>query len=424
MDAFMPPELEAQITAHRERLAKLLPQQLRLLAEVLRRARRYGYCWAQQRTLAEAIGGAKSTVASDLRDFAALDLMRILKADVASRSGAYAEALGRSDVLVPAVGLDQALSDLRVAHRRASLDSFTSRETHVAGEARLGRPRTQRAGDARSSRSARPRAAGREPNATVRDRVRPAAVNDRKADAPLAANGDALHEFRPKPLQGPTSSPVTSSSRTQAEKQTTLRPRDAVRENDGDDDRVRLLVSEGFEPGCAASFARCFSRERIAANIVLGRHRRPGVQSPGAYLRGMIQRDDAAAAIDPRSEAAAAVRGATPMRRISTGKGAVVRATEPRAASSTASTRLTGAAATTTAADARPPIASARTCELDGLSADERERLTQRARDEVRRRHAFLGARVLDAWGPLLEAAATRTMRELVQSAAPIGAAR
>jgi len=421
MDALMPPELEAQITAHRERLAELLPQQLRLLAEVLRRARRYGYCWAQQRTLAEAIGGAKSTVASDLRDFAALDLMRILKADVASRSGAYAEALGRSDVLVPAMGVEQALCDLRIAQRRtARLARVGTTGTTIAADAgvRLGRPRQTRP-TTYSERSARSRAAGTGTNATVLDRVRPGTV--REDEKRVSAD-----EFRPKARPGLILSSVTSFVNLQAS--TTPRACDAVRENDAEDDRVRLLVAEGFEPGCVASFAASFDRARIARNIALGRHRRPGVQSPGAYLRGMIQRDDAAAVLDPRSEAAA-VR-ATPMRRISTGEGqgAVVRATEPRAASSTAlptaSTRLAGAASTATAPGAPPPIASARTCELDGLSAGERERLTQRARDKVRRRHAFLGARVLDAWGPFLEAATMRTMRELVQSAAPIGAAR
>jgi len=398
MDVLMPPELEAQITAHRERLAELLPQQLQLLAEVLRRARRYGYCWAQQRTLAEAIGGAKSTVASDLRDFAALELMRILKADVASRSGAYAEALGRSDVLVPAVGVEQALCDLRIAQRRtARLARLGTPGATIAADAgvRLGRPRQTRP-TTYSERSARSRAAGTGTNATVRDRVRPGTVQD--------VERRAADEFRPKARPGLILSSVTSFVNLQAS--TTPRACDAVRENDAEDDRVRLLVAEGFEPGCAASFARCFDRERIARNIALGRHRRPGVQSPGAYLRGMIQRDDAAAVLDPRSEAAA-----------------VRVAIEPRTASSTtAPTRASGAAST--AAGAPPPIASARTCELDGLSPGERERLTQRARDEVRRRHAFLGARVLDAWGPLLEAATTRTMRELVQSAAPMGAAR
>jgi len=316
MDALMPPELEAQITAHRERLAELLPQQLQLLAEVLRRARRYGYCWAQQRTLAEAIGGAKSTVASDLRDFAALDLMRILKADVASRSGAYAEALGRSDVLVPAVGVEQALCDLRIAQRRtARLARVGATGTTIAADAgvRLGRPR-----QSRPTRSARPRAAGTETNATVLDRVRPGTVQDVERRA-----GD---EFRPKARPGLTLSSVTSFVNLQAS--TTARACDAVRENDAEDDRVRLLVAEGFDASGAASFAASFDRARIARNIALGRHRRPGVQSPGAYLRGMIQRDDAAAVLDPRSEAAA-VR-ATPMRRISTGEGAVVRATEPQ----------------------------------------------------------------------------------------------
>jgi len=421
MDALMPPELEAQITAHRERLAELLPQQLRLLAEVLRRARRYGYCWAQQRTLAEAIGGAKSTVASDLRDFAALDLMRILKADVASCSGAYAEALGRSDVLVPAVGVEQAMCDLRIAQRRtARLARVETTGTTIAADAgvRLGRPRQTRP-TPHSEGSARSRAAGTGTNATVLDRVRPGTV--REDDKRVSAD-----EFRPKARPGPRLSSVTPSSNLISSAQTTLRPRNAVPKAD-DDERTALLVAEGFDPGSAASFAASFERERIARNIALGRHRRPGVQSPGAYLRGMIQRDDAAAAIDPRSEAAA-FRGATPMRRISTGEGAVVRATEPRAASTTASptmsTRRAGAASTSTAPGAPPPIVRARTCAFDGLSAGERERLTQRARDEVRRRHAFLGARVLDAWGPLLEAATMRTMRELVHGTVPMGAAR
>jgi len=400
MDALMPPELEAQITAHRERLAELLPQQLRLLAEVLRRARRYGYCWAQQRTLAEAIGGAKSTVASDLREFAALDLMRILKADVASRSGAYAEALGRSDVLVPAVGVEQALCDLRIAQRRtARLARVGTTGTTGAADAgvRLGRPRQTRP-TTHAERSARSRAAGTGTDATVRDRVRPGTV--REDEKRVSAD-----EFRPKARPGPRLSSVTPSSNLISSARATLRPRDAVPKAD-DDERTALLVAEGFDPGSAAAFATCFDRERIARNIALGRHRRPGVQSPGAYLRGMIQRDDAAAVLDPHSEAAA-----------------VRVAIEPRTASSTtAPTRASGAAST--AAGAPPPIASARTCELDGLSSGERERLTQRARDEVRRRHAFLGARVLDAWGPLLEAAATRTMRELVHGAAPIGAAR
>jgi len=382
---------------------------------VLRRARRYGYCWAQQRTLAEAIGGAKSTVASDLRDFAALDLMRILKADVASRSGAYAEALGRSDVLVPAVGVEQALCDLRIAQRRtARLARVGATGTTIAADAgvRLGRPRQTRP-TTHAERSARPRAAGTGTNATVSDRVRPGTVQ--------GVEGRAADEFRPKARPGPRLSSVTSSSNLISSARATLRSRDAVPKAD-DDERTALLVAEGFDPGSAVAFAASFERERIARNIALGRHRRPGVQSPGAYLRGMIQRDDAAAALDPYSEAAA-VRGATPMRRISTGEGAVVRAASPTA-SPTMSTRRAGAASTATAPGAPPPIARTRTCEFDGLSPGERERLTQRARDEVRRRHAFLGARVLDAWGPLLEAATMRTMRELVQSTAPIGAAR
>jgi hypothetical protein len=63
MSPALPEQIEEQIAIFRDRIRALLPEQIRLLSHILVLARRYGYCWAQQRVLAERVKSAKSTVA-------------------------------------------------------------------------------------------------------------------------------------------------------------------------------------------------------------------------------------------------------------------------------------------------------------------------------------------------------------------------
>ncbi len=385
MNTALPSEIDAKIALLRDALQVLKPAQCRLLSIVLGLARPYGYCWAQQRTLATCVGSAKSTVADDLRTFYALGLVRILKAEVARAYGDYEKAKGRSDVIVPAFGLDQAMADLRAAEEARS-------RAARAEKSRIGRPRVVRKKPPRGSA----RSAGAFGGGTTPRPPRSRAASKSGPTIPVASDKNV--DFRPKAPTGPeptsrTQSVPISKSRALA----ALPTSDAVRKD------AEALISEGLDRKAAIQLAKIFVGRPglIARNIALGEHRTKA--NPPGWLTTAIRGDYASARISVGSEADAVRRAERPVRAMPS---------RPQNAEIPSRTPLT-------AAPKPPPIATKKPEPEIQISPETQARLSARAWEEIRKTHAYLGT--FSQTHPVIRGAMSRTIRRLYESESAFG---
>lgn len=369
------PDFEARLAPIRATIASLIPEQRRLLAALLVLSRRHGYSWAQQRVIAERVNSPRTTVAGDLRLLAGLGLIRVVKPDMAAEFG-FTEAMGRSDVIVPVLGVDQVMAELRAA------DAVRDRAAR-AGSVRVGRPR----------------------GILPRNRPRTAQVANPKFPTVKTSNSsDRRPEFRPKDsesLKTNLSHSVSISSRKSIATQAS-RVRDAPRESDPQpvrDDTIALMA-EGLTPVAATNLARAFASRPgvIARNITLGEHRTKA--NPPGWLTTAIRGDYASVRVSPDSEAAAVRRSEQPS----------VPRSRPASPPGEKAVRTLPPAALWQSVPLA--IAPSKATSMD-LSPETRERLTVRAWEDVRKTHAYLG--IFSQEHPVIRGAISRAVRKLYE---------
>jgi hypothetical protein len=175
-----------------------------------------------------------------------------------------------------------------------------------------------------------------------------------------------------------------------------------------------LLIAEGVTPARARSFAAIFEPERIERNIALGLHRTKN--NPPAYLLRLIQDDAASKRIVPGSEAdqvrqrerSGALRG-----RIGPVKALEAREPVPSAVSpAQPKQRASEAICGTFSGSSESP--GGVEDPLEALSPEDRDGYARRAREEVLRANAWLGASARDSHGPLMQAMIRTQLRAML----------
>jgi hypothetical protein len=174
-----------------------------------------------------------------------------------------------------------------------------------------------------------------------------------------------------------------------------------------------LLIAEGVTPKRAGELAQVFDCDQIERNVALGLHR--GKKNPPGYLLTLIRDDPASRRITPGSEADQIRRRERPaVRREQNGpvKAREARESVPRAVLPSQPKQRASEAICGTFPGAKDP--------LEALSPEDRDRYTQRAREEVLRANAWLGAAVYECNGPLMQAMIRTQLRAML--ATPEGA--
>jgi hypothetical protein len=152
-----------------------------------------------------------------------------------------------------------------------------------------------------------------------------------------------------------------------------------------------LLIAEGVTPKRAGEFAQLFDHDQIERTIVLGLHRTK--KNPPGYLLTLIRDDPASRRIAPGSEAdrvrqherSAALRGQIGPAKALEAREPVPGAVSPVQPKQRASEAICG----TFSGESEPPPEVKDP--LEALSPEDRDRYTQRAREEVLRANAWLG---------------------------------
>jgi hypothetical protein len=185
-----------------------------------------------------------------------------------------------------------------------------------------------------------------------------------------------------------------------------------------------LLIAEGVTPARARSFAAIFELEHIERNVALGLHRTKN--NPPAYLLRLIQDDAASKRIVPGSEAdqvrqrerSGALRG-----RISPVQAREAREPVPGAVSPSQVKQCASKAMYGTFSGVSEPPGGVED-PLEALPPEERDRYARRAREEVLRANAWLGATARES-NPIMQAMIRKQLRAMLgtrEAAVPPGA--
>jgi hypothetical protein len=175
-----------------------------------------------------------------------------------------------------------------------------------------------------------------------------------------------------------------------------------------------MLVAEGVTPKRAQEFAQLFDCDQIERNVALGLH--CGKKNPPGYLLALIRDDPASRRVVPGSEADQVRRRERPAaRRERNGpvqaleaRGPVPSAVSPPQPKSRASEALCG-----TFSGVWEPVTGVED-PLEALPPEDRDRYTQRAREEVLRAKPWLGASVYECNGPLMQAMIRTQLRAML----------
>jgi hypothetical protein len=175
-----------------------------------------------------------------------------------------------------------------------------------------------------------------------------------------------------------------------------------------------LLVAEGVTPKRAGEYAQVFDCAQIERNIALGLH--CGKKNPPGYLLTLIRDDPASRRIAPGSEAdrvrrrerpAAALRGRIGPVQDLEAREPIPSAVSPPQPKQRASEAICGAFSG--ASEPPPEVEDP----LGALSPEDRERYTQRAREEVLRANAWLGTSAREN-NPIMQAMIRRQLRTML----------
>jgi hypothetical protein len=174
-----------------------------------------------------------------------------------------------------------------------------------------------------------------------------------------------------------------------------------------------LLIAEGVTPARARSFAQLFEREHIERTIAIGMHRTKN--NPPGYLLRLIQDDAASKRIVPGSEAdrvrqrerPAALRG-----QIGPAKALEAREPVPSVVSPVQPKQCASEAICGTFSGASEPPGGVED-PLEALSHEDRDRYTQRAREEVLRANAWLGGAAHES-NPIMQAMIRKQLRAML----------
>jgi len=172
-----------------------------------------------------------------------------------------------------------------------------------------------------------------------------------------------------------------------------------------------LLIAEGVTPKRAGEFAQVFDYAQIERNVALGLHR--GKKNPPGYLLTLIRDDPASRRIAPGSEADQVRRPAvrreqnSPVRALEA-REPVPHAVLPSQPKPRASEAIYGALS-----GAAEPAGVVVEDPLEALSPEDRDRYTQRAREEVLRANAWLGASPRES-NPIMQAMIRTQLRAML----------
>jgi len=175
-----------------------------------------------------------------------------------------------------------------------------------------------------------------------------------------------------------------------------------------------LLIAEGVTPKRAGEFAQLFEPEQIERNVALGLHRTK--KNPPGYLLTLIRDDPASRRIAPGSEADRVRQRERPaVRREQNGpvkareaREPVPHAVLPSQPKPRASEAIYGALS-----GAAEPAGVVVEDPLEALSPEDRDRYTQRAREEVLRANAWLGASPRES-NPIMQAMIRTQLRAML----------
>jgi len=174
-----------------------------------------------------------------------------------------------------------------------------------------------------------------------------------------------------------------------------------------------LLIAEGVTPKRAGEFAQLFDRDQIERTIALGLHRTK--KNPPGYLLTLIRDDPASRRIAPGSEAEQVRRRERPAVRCE--QNGPVKAREARepvpgaVLPSQPKQRASEAMCGTFPGGSEPP--GRVEDPLAALSLEDRDRYTQRAREEVLRANAWLGASPRES-NPIMQAMIRTQLRAML----------
>jgi hypothetical protein len=174
-----------------------------------------------------------------------------------------------------------------------------------------------------------------------------------------------------------------------------------------------LLVAEGVTPKRAMDFAQVFECEQIERNIALGLHH--GKKNPPGYLLTLVRDDPAGRRIVPGSEAdqvrqrerSGALRGRNGPVKALEAREPVPVAVSPTQAKQRASEAICGAFTGVS----EPP--GKVEDPLEALPPEDRDRYTQRAREEVLRANAWLGPSPRES-NPIMQAMIRTQLRAML----------